>query len=122
MPPLGLDSWRSYSRSRRYLRSIGLPPITQTKLPAADFVAFRVPANPDDPAPRRLFLPPSRPRCGGFANQRQGNDHDRFRRFFEALSGPHEAIAEANVLNKAVVFDALAAGGVTRVTIEFDGE
>lgn len=33
-----------------------------------------------------------------------------------------KAIAEANMLNKAVVFDALAAGKVTRVTIEFDGE
>jgi hypothetical protein len=32
-----------------------------------------------------------------------------------------KAIAEANELNKAVVFDALAASGVTRVMAEFDG-
>jgi hypothetical protein len=33
-----------------------------------------------------------------------------------------KAIAEANVLNKAVVFDALVAAGITRLTIEFDGQ
>ena len=33
-----------------------------------------------------------------------------------------KAVAQANELNKAVVFDALAAVGLTRVTVEFDGE
>jgi hypothetical protein len=33
-----------------------------------------------------------------------------------------KAVAEANVLNKAAVFDALVAAEVTRVTAEFDGE
>ena len=33
-----------------------------------------------------------------------------------------EAVAEANALNKPVVFDALAAVGLTLVEIEFDGE
>src|SRR5712692_1714705 len=34
----------------------GLPPITQTKLPAADFVAFQVPAKPLDLRGTRLSL------------------------------------------------------------------
>jgi hypothetical protein len=33
-----------------------------------------------------------------------------------------EAIAKANELNKAIVFDALTAAGITRITVEFDGE
>ena len=33
-----------------------------------------------------------------------------------------KAVAKANELNKAVVFDALAAACLTRVTVEFDGE
>jgi len=33
-----------------------------------------------------------------------------------------KAVAKANELNKAIVFDALAAAGLTRVTVEFDGE
>jgi hypothetical protein len=33
-----------------------------------------------------------------------------------------KAVAKANELNKTVVFDALAAVGLTRVTVEFDGE
>jgi hypothetical protein len=33
-----------------------------------------------------------------------------------------KAVAKANELNKAVVFDALAAAGLTRVEVEFDGE
>ena len=33
-----------------------------------------------------------------------------------------KAIAEANVINKAAVFDALAASGITSVTVTFDGE
>jgi hypothetical protein len=33
-----------------------------------------------------------------------------------------KAVAKANELNKAVVFGALAAAGLTRVTVEFDGE
>jgi hypothetical protein len=32
-------------------------PKRQTKLPTVNFVAFWVPANPDDPAPRRLCFP-----------------------------------------------------------------
>jgi hypothetical protein len=32
------------------------------------------------------------------------------------------AIAKANSLNKAVVFDALSAGGITEVCVGFDGE
>lgn len=33
-----------------------------------------------------------------------------------------EAIAKANTLNKATVFDALATAGITAVTVTFDGE
>jgi len=33
-----------------------------------------------------------------------------------------KAVAKANALNKAVVFDALAATHLTRITVEFDGE
>jgi hypothetical protein len=33
-----------------------------------------------------------------------------------------KAVVNANELNKAVVFDALAAAGLTRVTVDFDGE
>ena len=33
-----------------------------------------------------------------------------------------KAVAKANELNKAVVFEALAAACLTRVTVEFDGE
>jgi hypothetical protein len=33
-----------------------------------------------------------------------------------------KAVANANELNKAVVFDALVAAGLTRVAVEFDGE
>jgi hypothetical protein len=33
-----------------------------------------------------------------------------------------KTVANANELNKTVVFDALAAAGLTRVTVEFDGE
>jgi hypothetical protein len=32
-----------------------------------------------------------------------------------------EAVVKANTLNKAVVFDALAAAGITHVFVEFDG-
>ncbi len=76
-PPLGLDSWlviqpfaplpgvnRSSTQKRRQ------------NFPAVNFVAFRVPANPDDPAPRRLFLPPSRPRSCGLANSKELNNEN----------------------------------------------
>lgn len=33
-----------------------------------------------------------------------------------------KAVAKANELNKAVVFDALVVAGLTRVSVEFDGE
>lgn len=33
-----------------------------------------------------------------------------------------KTVAEANLLNKAVVFDALVAAGISRLTIDFDGE
>lgn len=33
-----------------------------------------------------------------------------------------KAVAEANERNKSVVFDALAAAALTRITVEFDGE
>lgn len=33
-----------------------------------------------------------------------------------------KAVAKANKLNKPILFDALAAAGFTRVTVEFDGE
>jgi hypothetical protein len=41
--------------------------------------------------------------------------------FLEHYYRHREAVAEANALNKAVVFDALAAAGLMRVTVEFDG-
>jgi hypothetical protein len=44
--------------------------------------------------------------------------HDFAKRYQKHM----KAIAQANVLNKAVVFDALAAAGITRITTEFDGE
>jgi hypothetical protein len=41
---------------------------------------------------------------------------------FETRYAQHrEAVAKANTLNKAVVFDALAAAGITHVFVEFDG-
>ena len=41
--------------------------------------------------------------------------------FLETYSRHLEAVAKADELNKAIVFDALAAAGLTRVTVEFDG-
>ncbi len=42
---------------------------------------------------------------------------------FETKYAQHrEAVAKANTLNKAVVFDALAAAGITHAFVEFDGE
>ena len=41
--------------------------------------------------------------------------------FLETYSRHLEAVAKANALNKPIVFDALAAAGLTRVTVEFDG-
>ena len=42
---------------------------------------------------------------------------------FRNIYQNHEkALTKANLLNKAVVFDALVAAGITRLTIEFDGE
>lgn len=41
---------------------------------------------------------------------------------FETKYAQHrEAVAKANTLNKTVVFDALAAAGITHVFVEFDG-
>ena len=45
-----------------------------------------------------------------------------FADFSKLYENHKKALAEANVLNKAVVFDALVAAGITRLTIEFDGE
>jgi hypothetical protein len=42
--------------------------------------------------------------------------------FHKRYEKHQKAIAEAKVLNKAVVFDALAAAGITRITTTFDGE
>jgi hypothetical protein len=42
--------------------------------------------------------------------------------FLEHYYRHREAVAKANALNKPLVFDALAAAGLTRVTVEFDGE
>jgi hypothetical protein len=42
--------------------------------------------------------------------------------FLERYDRHLKAVAEANALNKAVVFDALAAAGLTRVEVPFDGE
>jgi hypothetical protein len=41
--------------------------------------------------------------------------------FLERYDRHLKAVAEANALNKQVVFDALAAAGLTRITVEFDG-
>jgi hypothetical protein len=41
--------------------------------------------------------------------------------FLEYFSRHLEAVAKANALNKPIVFDALAAAGLTRITVEFDG-
>jgi len=43
------------------------------------------------------------------------NLHDRWQRYSEAL-------ARTNEINKAIVFDALAAAGITHAVIGFDGE
>jgi hypothetical protein len=45
-----------------------------------------------------------------------------FADFSKLYQNHKRALAEANVLNKAVLFDALVAAGITRLTIEFDGE
>jgi uncharacterized protein DUF6878 len=42
--------------------------------------------------------------------------------FLDFYSRYIEALAKANALNKPIVFDALAAGGLTLVEVEFDGE
>jgi hypothetical protein len=41
--------------------------------------------------------------------------------FLEFYSRHLEAVTKANALNKPIVFDALAAAGLTRITVEFDG-
>jgi hypothetical protein len=42
---------------------------------------------------------------------------------FETTYARHkELCAKANALNKAVLFDALAAAGITSINVEFDGE
>ncbi len=45
-----------------------------------------------------------------------------FNDFSKSCKDNTKLFARLNKRNKAVVFDALAAGGVTRVTAEFDGE
>ena len=42
--------------------------------------------------------------------------------FATRFSQYREDVSKANILNKAVVFDALASAGITQLTIEFDGE
>ena len=42
--------------------------------------------------------------------------------FATAYARHRELQAKANALNKPIVFDALQAAGITRVTVEFDGE
>ena len=42
--------------------------------------------------------------------------------FLEYYSRHLEAVTKANALNKPIVFDALAAAGLTLVEVEFDGE
>jgi hypothetical protein len=42
--------------------------------------------------------------------------------FLEYYSRHLDAVAKTNLLNKPIVFDALAAAGVTLVEVEFDGE
>jgi hypothetical protein len=44
-----------------------------------------------------------------------------FSEFYEQYNLYLKAVAQANELNKSVVFDALAAAGLTRITVEFDG-
>lgn len=46
-------------------------------------------------------------------------DFESFRSSYEQHG---EAVAKANALNRVVVFDALAAAGITAVTVHFDGE
>jgi hypothetical protein len=41
--------------------------------------------------------------------------------FATRFSQHREDVSKANILNKAVVFDALAAAGITHVFVEFDG-
>jgi hypothetical protein len=47
------------------------------------------------------------------------SDTDDFRASYK---NHQKAVAEANVINKGAVFDALVAAGVTSVSVEFDGE
>ena len=42
--------------------------------------------------------------------------------FLDFYSRYLEALAKANALNKPIVFDALAALGLTLIEVEFDGE
>jgi hypothetical protein len=44
------------------------------------------------------------------------------REILEAYELHNQALVQANALNKTAVFDALAAAGVTLVTVAFDGE
>jgi hypothetical protein len=45
-----------------------------------------------------------------------------FHDFRNSYQNHKKAVTKANLLNKVVVFDALVAAGITRLTIEFDGE
>jgi hypothetical protein len=45
-----------------------------------------------------------------------------FDTLMDRLKLHHDALKEANTLNKAAVFAALAPAGITSVTVEFDGE
>jgi hypothetical protein len=55
---------------------------------------------------------------GGLTTEREQLMND----FLEYYSRHLEAVTKANALNKPIVFDALAAAGLTRVEVEFDGE
>jgi hypothetical protein len=54
--------------------------------------------------------------------QQEETDMTDFDNVAAAYQRHSKAIGEANKHNKAIVFDALAAAGITNVTVEFDGE
>ena len=70
-PYRGLDYWRIIQPRAACLGSIGLPPITADKICRRQFCCVPGPRE-SRLTPRRAvcFRSPSRPRCGGLANER----------------------------------------------------
>jgi hypothetical protein len=68
---MGLDSGLTAVRAASWLK--GLPPITRTKLPAANLVAFRVPPKPLDPRRARVLAAIEAPAVAASLNEKELN-------------------------------------------------